>query len=81
MATQKKRASKGNIFDCIDDAQKNRKLREEILAFIKNKGKDYTPETFVKKFHGYGYYNVSLKDADTLLAMVKKTRNEIDWHY
>ncbi len=83
MATQKKRASKGNIFDCIDDAQKNRKLREEIQAFIKAKGKGYTPETFLQKFHAYGYDNVSLKDAGTLLANIQKLKNpdEWDWHY
>jgi len=81
MATKK--VSKGNIFNCIENAQRNKKLRKEIQSFMETRGKGYTDKTFMERFHELGYENVSLKDARTLLNNVKtlKDTDQMPWKY
>lgn len=82
-ATGQKAASKGTIFSCVKDADKNKKLSEEIEAFVSTKGKGYTPKKLMERFHALGYENVSLADATSVLASVQELKHPDtwDWHY
>jgi hypothetical protein len=76
-------SSKGTIFSCIHDADTNKKLRDEIVAFIQSRGEGYTGKTFMERFHAWGYLNVSLEDATNLLDNIRQLKdpNNFDYHY
>jgi len=78
-----KKVSKGNVFDFIEDANKDPKLYNQMIAIIKKKGKGETPETLLKKFHRLGYEGVSLQATKNIIATLRRLKNPEawDWHY
>jgi|OpeIllAssembly_1097287.scaffolds.fasta_scaffold180292_2 hypothetical protein len=81
--SKKKKVSKGNVFDFIEDANKDPKLYKQMIAIIKTKGKGYTAETLLKKFHRLGYEGVSLQATKRIMATLKRLKDPEawDWHY
>jgi hypothetical protein len=81
--SKSKKASKGNVFDFIEDANRNPNLYKKMIAIIRTKGKGYTPQSLMKKFHSLGYEGVSLQNAKRILTTLKKLKDPDawDWHY
>ena len=78
-----KKVSKGNMSKFIEDAIEDPKLYNQMMAVIKTKGKGLTPGKFMEKFHRLGYEGVSMQDAKSTLATLRKLKNpeSWDWHY
>lgn len=79
----KKKVSKGNVFDFIEDANEDPKVYKQMMAVIKTKGKNETPDSLLKKFHRLGYEGVSLQATKSILATLRslKKTDAWDWHY
>lgn len=79
----KKKVSKGNVFDFIEDANRNPTLYKQMIAIIKTKGSGYTADKLLKKFHRLGYEGVSLQNTKKIIATLRRLENPEawDWHY
>ena len=82
-SSKNRKASKGNVFDFIEDANADPNLYKQMMAIIRTKGKGYTAETLLKKFHRMGYEGVSLQATKRIMATLKKLKDPDawDWHY
>jgi len=81
---EKKRKSKGDIFDFINDAAKNEELHKDMVSVITSKGEGLVANSFLKKFHDRGYKDVTLQDCKKLLKIIKKdivNPSIWDWSY
>jgi hypothetical protein len=67
----KKKESKGNIFNFFEDASKDPSLQNEIVKAIKTKGKGWTGDKLLKRFHKLHYDGVSLRDCNRMLIILK----------
>jgi len=79
-----KKESKGDFVKFIRDAANDPNLHKKMMDVINKKGKGETPDTLLKKFHGLGYYGVSLQDCNTALFMIKEGIRDpsgVDWTY
>jgi hypothetical protein len=77
----KKRESKGNILDFINDAASDPELMEKMMGVIKVKGKGWTGEKLLTEFHKLHYYGVSRQDCDTLLVSIKRIKDPSAWDW
>jgi hypothetical protein len=78
----KKKQSKGNFFNFIDDAAKDPILQKEMLAVIKKKGAGWTGSKLLKRFHELNYDGVSLRDCNRVLIILKtRVKNPLAWDW
>lgn len=79
----KKKQSKGNFFNFIDDAASDPNLHRQMVNVINKKGIGETPKTLLEKFHRLGYDGVSLRDSKRILVNLKRIKNPSawDWNY
>ncbi len=81
---EKKKQSKGDIFDFIDDAAKDKELHKKVVQMITSKGEGITPDNFLKEFYSLGYYDVNQRDCEKLLEIIRKDiadPSSWDWSY
>ena len=77
----KKKQSKGNFFNFIDDAASDPKLHKQMVDVINKKGIGETPKTLLEKFHRLGYDGVSLRDSKKILVNLKRIKNPSAWDW
>ena len=77
----RKKQSKGNFFNFIDDVATDPNLHKKMLDIIKKKGKGETPDKLLKKFQGLGYDGVSLRDAKRILGILKRVKDPSRWDW
>jgi len=77
----KKKGSKGNIFNFIDDAVSDPKLQKKMVDFINQKGKGWTAEKLLTEFHKLHYDGASLRDCNKLLDDVKRIKDPSAWDW
>ena len=73
--------SKGSVLNFIEDVASDQKLYEQMRLFIDQRGKGWTAQKLLTKFHKLNYDDVSLKDCKKLLVNVKRIKNPSAWDW
>ncbi len=77
----KKKESKGNFFNFIDDSASDPKLYKQMMNVINQKGKGWTGEKLLTEFHKLHYDGVSLRDCNKLLINLKRIKDPSAWNW